>query len=231
MAKKKKKVITVEQIQEKKKEKDQEQKESLALHTLQSQLQNIKLKEWIVVISFIFGGAIGRSLMQGLPSVEPLTLFAVLAGILFGRNKGFLVGSGSLIASNFLVFGGHGPWTIFQFLGFGIAGYLGGFLSKKPSYVGVLTIMAIATVIFEIIVNVGSAFMFGFGAIFLLFLTALPFGIVHLVSNLAFALAIPKLAKIIWEKGKFNEKDLYLDLLNKYRITRKLLRRTESKSD
>ena len=74
--------------------------------------------------------------MQAVPSAEPLTFFAILAGWLFGRNKGFLAGASSLYISNFFMFGGQGPWSIFQAVGFGIAGWLGGTLRKKDLLLG-----------------------------------------------------------------------------------------------
>ncbi len=196
---------------------DEKQKsfQRLALHALEKQLQIMKLKEWLFLISFIFGAALLRVPMQAVPSAEPLTFFAILAGWLFGKKKGFLAGISSLYISNFLVFGGQGIWTFFQALGFGIAGFLGGFLRKNASVFETVLYMAIATLIFEIIVNIGSLFMFPF-SIFTLFLTALPFTLIHLVSNSIFALFLPITKKVVYEKGRFNEKELCINLINRY---------------
>ncbi len=196
---------------------DTKQKSSqrLALQALQKQLQIIRLKEWLVLISFVFGAALLRVPMQAVPSAEPLTFFAILAGWLFGKKKGFLAGASSLYISNFLVFGGHGPWTFFQALGFGIAGFIGGFLRKNTSIFESILYMLIATLIFEVVVNIGSMWMFPF-SIFTLFLTALPFTLIHLVSNSIFALFLPIVKKVIYEKGKFNEKELCINLINRY---------------
>lgn len=193
----------------------QKSAQRLALSALQKQLQIIRLKEWLVLISFVFGAALLRVPMQAVPSAEPLTFFAILAGWLFGRKKGFLAGASSLYISNFLMFGGHGPWTVFQALGFGIAGFIGGFLRKKSTIIETVVYVAIATLIFEIIINIGSLWMFPF-SIFTLFLTALPFMLIHLVSNSIFALFLPITKKVIYEKGKFNEKELCTNLINRY---------------
>jgi len=190
----------------------------VALHAVQKQLQFLNLKEWLMVIGFTFGASLLRIPMQAFPSVEPITFFAILAGWLFGKKKGFISGAGAAYASNFFMFGGQGPWSLFQALGWGVAGFLGGFLRNiKPeksyikfwlkSIVPVLLITILATLVFEISVNLGSLFMFPY-SVFTLFLTALPFLLVHTVSNIIFSIFLPLARKIVYEKGGFNEKEL-----------------------
>jgi len=189
-------------------------KARLALSTVQKQIQILKLKEYLLMGGFIVGGAVLRALMQPLPSVEPITFLAILSGWLFGSKKGFITGATSLYISNFLCFGGQGPWTPFQALGFGIAGFLGGILSrinlkkqgdsrtKMITLIGAAVgIAAVSTIIYEIIMNTASIPFFGIMG----FITAIPFGIVHLVSNISFAAALPKARQFINEKGGFSE--------------------------
>lgn len=189
-------------------------KARLAISTVQKQIQILNLKEYLILAGFIAGGAALRAAMQPLPSVEPITFIAMLAGWLFGWKKGFIVGASSLYLSNFICLGGQGPWTIFQALGFGIAGFLGGMLSriklerhensrvKTIAFIGAAVgIAAVSTIIYEIIMNAASIPFFGITA----FITALPFGIVHIASNLSFAAALPKARQFINEKGGFSE--------------------------
>ena len=193
---------------------EQNSKQRLGLFALQKQLQVLRLKEILVMAGFVSAAAFGRVLMQWLPSVEPLTFFAMLSGWLFGRKKGFAVGASSLYLSNFFVYGGQGPWTIFQALGFGIAGFAGGFLRKKATIFGCLIMAAIATLSFEIIVNFGSL-VFLPSSIFTIFFLALPFSIVHLASNLAFSVFLPWLRRYVERTGRFNEKEICMELLHK----------------
>ena len=125
--------------------------QSVAVKAVQKQLQLINLKEILILMGFVVGGALLRVPMQAVPSAEPLTFFAILTGWLLGRKRGFLAGASSLYISNFFMFGGQGPWTPFQAVGFGIAGWLGGMLRKKASYLEVIMISVIATLIFEVI--------------------------------------------------------------------------------
>lgn len=208
----------------KKSEKKSEQKKLLkveqkvALHAVQKQMQLLRLREWLVIGGFVFGGALLRVPMQAIPSAEPITFFAILAGWLFGKKKGFLTGAAAGYLSNFFMFGGQGPWSIFQMLGWGIAGFLGGFIKGiEPSknyfvywlraIVPVLVIGIISTFVFEIVLNLGWVFFFPY-SIFALFLSGLPFLLIHLVSNVSFSLLLPFARKIVYEKGKFNELEL-----------------------
>jgi len=209
----------------KKEEKELKPAQKVALHAVQKQLQLLKLREWLVVIGFIAGGALLRVPMQAIPSAEPITFFAILAGWLFGKKKGFLTGAAAGYLSNFFMFGGQGPWSIFQMVGWGIAGLLGGFIKDiKPkknyflfwvkSIIPVLIIGVIATLLFEVIMNLSWSFFMPFG-IFSLFLSGLPFLLIHLVSNITFSLFLPFARKIVYEKGKFNEIELCRSIVDR----------------
>ncbi len=154
---------------------------------------------------FVMLGAGLRAAMQFIPSVEPVTFFAVLAGWLFGSIRGFMVGATTLYVSNFLVFGGQGPWTPFQAISFGIAGLLGGLISKRMRYIEAIGCMLAATIVFELIMNLFSGIFFG-GNILLAFFTAGYFIVVHVISNISFALLMPVVGRKMRDFGGFHEK-------------------------
>ena len=192
--------------------------QKVALHAVQKQLQYLKLKQWLIVVGFIGGAAALRVPMQAIPSAEPITFFAILAGWLFGKKKGFITGASAGYLSNFLMFGGQGPWTIFQMLSWGIAGFLGGFIKDiKPkknylafwlkSIIPLMVIVIASTLTFEIIMNLSWSFFMPF-SIFGLFLSGLPFMLIHLISNITFSLFLPFARKVVYEKGKFSEMDI-----------------------
>jgi energy-coupling factor transport system substrate-specific component len=190
-------------------------KEKLALLALQKQLQVLRFKKYLLLVSFISIAAFGRVLMQSIPSVEPLTFFAMLSGWLFGKKKGFLVGASSLYLSNFFVFGGQGYWTIFQALGFGIAGFFGGFLHKNANKLECFMVALFVTLIFEIIMNISSLAFMPYG-IFISFLLGLPFLLIHVVSNSIFSLLLPRMKSYIEKTGKFNEREICLKLADEF---------------
>lgn len=194
-----------------KKEQSQISAHRVAQESIQRTLQLLRLKEILLLISFSIGGALLRIPMQKVPSAEPITFFAILAGWLFGRYKGAAVGASSLYISNFFMFGGQGPWSVFQAAGFAAAGFLGGMLRGKARWWECAVVFAGATLIFEVLMNAFT--IIGGGGIFLTFFIALPFLGIHLVSNLIFSAFLPKFRKFILEKGKFDEKKICMDAL------------------
>src|SRR3989338_6359369 len=200
-----------QELLQKKKEKQKTKlnaEQKMALHALQKQMQILELKEWLFVMGFIVIASLLRVPMQIIPNVEPLTFFALLSGWLFGWKKGILAGASSLYISNFLVFGGNGPWTIFQVIGYGLAGFLGSLLRKKATMFEVLSLAFIATLSLQLIFNLGWSMFIGFN-FFASMLTGIIFTITHVISNLIFATALPKVRKMVYEKRKFNYKELY----------------------
>ncbi len=189
-------------------------KQRLALIAIQKQLQVLRQREVILLASFVFAGVIGRVLMQPLPSVEPITFFAVLSGWLFGKKRGFLAGASSLYLSNFFVIGGQGPWTLFQAAGFGMAGFLGGFLRKRARIIECVLVMILSTLLFEIIMNISSVIFLPI-SIFTLFFTALPFTLIHILSNSIFATLLPWIKGYVGRKGNFNEREAYIMMRDK----------------
>ena len=203
---------------------EQKSSDKVALHALQKQLQVLKLKEWLILMGFIGGAALLRVPMQAIPSAEPITFFAILAGWLFGKKKGFLVGASSLYISNFLVFGGQGPWTPFQMFAFGAAGFLGGIIPKfdlssykkfwLKSIIPVVVISIFSTIIFDMVMNTSWSLSLG-GNLPLAFITGMPFLIIHLVSNSFFSFFLPFASKLVHDKGGFNEKDICNTLIGR----------------
>jgi energy-coupling factor transport system substrate-specific component len=133
---------------------------------------------------------LGRYAFQLIPSVEPLTPAAVLIGFFFGPVAGFVSGASGFLASNFLVWGGQGPWTVFQSIGAGIAGSIGGMfgLGKKTRW-KVLAATLIGVGLYELIVTAGLSYIFSFNLVFVAFylLTSLPFSLVHIGSSVGFS--------------------------------------------
>ncbi|MFH0831858.1 MAG: ECF transporter S component [archaeon] len=209
---------------------EQNSRQKLGLFALQKQLQVLRQKELLLVISFISAGVLGRILMQPLPSIEPITFFAILAGGLFGWKKGFITGASAAYLSNFFMFGGQGPWTLFQMLGFGIAGFLGGFLRNKAKIPECMMIAAIATLLFELIMNF-SSIIFIPNAIFSVFFLAVPFMLVHLVSNIAFSALLPKIKQYIYEKGSFDEKEICMEMLKTFKNLKNIRKEGKSPSE
>jgi hypothetical protein len=139
------------------------------------------------------GAVAGRVALQNYPSIEPILAFATVSGFYLGSREGFLTGSTAYVASNFLVWGAQGPWTVFQALGAGAAGFLGGKFSGIGSgRFSLIASLVAGTIVFELAVNAGSLLYMPWtlGSMVPYMLAAVPFGLVHMASTLGFGVML-----------------------------------------
>lgn len=86
-------------------------------------------RELVTVAVMAALAAASRAAFAFLPGFKPITGIIMIAGIAFGAEVGFLTGALGLFASNFLF--SQGPWTPWQMLAYGIAGFLAGLIFHK----------------------------------------------------------------------------------------------------
>jgi len=72
--------------------------------------------------------AVLRVPFAALPSVQPSSYIIICSGYSLGPFRGFMVGALTALVSN--MFLGHGPWTIFQMLSWGLMGASSAYLRK-----------------------------------------------------------------------------------------------------
>ncbi|MBI2076551.1 MAG: ECF transporter S component [Candidatus Aenigmarchaeota archaeon] len=165
----------------------------LQILLIAQKLQYSPLRIALLVTLLTSLGVLGRAALQFIPSVEPLTAIAVLNGFFFGPLAGFVSGASGFYASNYLVWGGQGPWTVFQMLGAGLAGFIGGvFGFGKKSRWKVLAATSIGLLFYELIVTIGLSAIVSFNPAFiaLYLLTSLPFSVVHMASSVGFSITL-----------------------------------------
>ncbi len=71
----------------------------------------------------------GRILFVSLPSVNPSSFIVIMSAMVFGPSFGFMTGALTALVSNMLL--GHGPWTLWQMLLWGLMGFIAG-MARKP---------------------------------------------------------------------------------------------------
>ena len=98
-------------------------------------------------------GVSGRILLEPIPNVQPVTVIVLLAGIYFGAPRAIAL-SGIIALSSNLILLGHGPWTLFQVIGWGTVGLIGALLSEHLLKEGRLELNRVA------LASVVSAFLF-----------------------------------------------------------------------
>lgn len=138
-------------------------------------------------------GILGRVALQHYPSIETVLPVAIAVGFYAGKKQGLASGMTGFYATNFLVYGGQGPWTFYQVAGAGLAAVMASYMSKissgKNMYFGSLIMGALA---FELVVNSVSLISSGTGLLSApsYLLAAVPFALTHLVSTLGFGVTI-----------------------------------------
>ncbi|MGE4428091.1 MAG: ECF transporter S component [Solirubrobacteraceae bacterium] len=139
--------------------------------------------------------AIARVAFAPLPNIKPTTDIVLLAGFVLGPAPGFAVGAFAALTSNFVF--GHGPWTPWQMVAWGVCGLIGaGLATVTRGRAGRWTIALVcgaAGLLFGLIMALSTWLTFTDGpaedTLPLIIVSALPFDIAHAVGNLVFALA------------------------------------------
>lgn len=78
------------------------------------------LRKAAIVSCLVALGAAGRIPASMIPGLQPATFFVILAGVTLGPSAGMAAGIGVPLLSNFFL--GHGPWTLWQMMAWGLCG-------------------------------------------------------------------------------------------------------------
>ena len=149
------------------------------------------LQKQLVKMAALFGAATAlRVAWQAIPFLEPIIPATLLAGTLWGKNRGAAFGAGIMYASNFAVFGGNGPWTLSQCIGMGMVGAIGSRLLVTGRKTAVIA-AALATTVYDIVTNLFWVAIVGPAAI----ISAVPIYLLHLGTNVGLALTLPEIVK------------------------------------
>ena len=154
----------------------------------------------------------GRILFAAIPDFKPVTAICILAGIVFGKRSGFMVGAFAALVSNF--FFGQGPWTPWQMYAWGLIGYLFGCLAqtslfeKHPKAVYVLGFLA--PYLYGLLLNgwyvIGYVRPITWVSVGAAYLAGLPLDTLHCVATLFFLLLLyaPWYKKLQRIKAKYD---------------------------
>lgn len=136
--------------------------------------------------------AAGRVLFCLVPDVKPVSAICILAGVVFGKRCGFMVGALAALVSNF--FFGQGPWTPWQMYAWGLVGYGAGVLAEHGVFdrgrAPVLVYGFLSPLVYGFLLNswhvVGYLNPITWEGALLAYGAGLPFDLVHAVSTVAF---------------------------------------------
>jgi energy-coupling factor transport system substrate-specific component len=107
-------------------------------------------RRWVLIgVLGALAGAV-RVPFAFVPGVQPSTALVIVAGLALGARVGLGVGVMVPLVSN--AFLGHGPWTPFQMLAWGLVGLLSGCLPRLPRVV-MAAWGAVAAMLFGLIMD------------------------------------------------------------------------------
>jgi energy-coupling factor transport system substrate-specific component len=176
----------------------------------------VRSVKWVALVSILGSlSAVLRIPFAAIPSVQPCTFLVICSGYVLGPAAGFLVGTLTTLVSNMAL--GHGIWSLYQILGWGLAGALAPALRRltknASSLRTALIIFGFAWgYVFGLITNL-SFWVYFFNPSLESFiavqLASIWFDTVHAINNVVLlGLLGPKtiglLEGVLWGKNRFN---------------------------
>jgi energy-coupling factor transport system ATP-binding protein len=169
-------------------------------------------RELIIISVLCALGVAGRAAFFMLPEFKPIAAMVIIAGVAFGGEAGFLVGSLTMLVSNIMF--GQGPWTPWQMFAMGMIGFLAGVLFRKgflrPNRLTLCMFGGLsALIIYGGLMNPAAVLMFYDNPTWPMFLSAyllgFPFDLVHASATVIFLwlIAQPMLEKLDRIKVKY----------------------------
>ena len=131
-----------------------------------------------------------------IPILKPVSALTIITGLYLGGETGFLVGAMSAVISN--LYFGHGPWTAFQMLAWGIIGLTAGIISEPlKSKRSLLIAYGIAAgIAYSFIMDIWTVLGYNNGFSLKLYLaalqTAVPYTVSYVLSNVLFLYLLAK---------------------------------------
>lgn len=131
-----------------------------------------------------------------IPILKPVSALTIITGLYLGGETGFLVGAMSAVISN--LYFGHGPWTAFQMLAWGIIGLTAGIISEPlKSKRSLLIAYGIAAgIAYSFIMDIWTVLWYNNGFSLKLYLaalqTAVPYTVSYVLSNVLFLYLLAK---------------------------------------
>ena len=166
-------------------------------------------REVALVAALCALGVAGRSAFFMLPQFKPVAALAILCAAAYGPETGFLIGAGTMLASN--LFFGQGPWTPWQMCAMGLVGYFTGLIFRKRTCRLALCLWGGAAVfcVYGLMVNVSSAITYQpeltWSTLLPYIVSGVPFDLIHAGGTMIFLwlLAEPAMEKLRRVKQKF----------------------------
>lgn len=151
--------------------------------------------KFAITSSLILGGAFARTLMVGLPNIEPVMLVTLVSGVKYGWKHGLITGFLVMMLSDMLIYGTVPYFALALPLGilattsiltntsYAFIGFLSGFFRNRTRRVELVGLAAFLTIVYDLLTNMGIALVWGITIPHAL-LQGIPFMVLHLLGNI-----------------------------------------------
>ena len=146
-------------------------------------VRRIALLSMMIAIAYV-----GRSLLQVVPNVQPVTTMLIILTLTMGIADGLIVATLSILISNLSM--GMGIWTIAQIISFSIIVLITGLIIKPiykkiPKWMMVLY-AAFTGLLYGFIISFFMKYLIGFDSFWAYYLMGIPMDLMHAFGNGAF---------------------------------------------
>jgi energy-coupling factor transport system substrate-specific component len=147
--------------------------------------------QWGMLVLLAAFGVSGRILLDPIPNVQPVTVLVLLAGAYYGAPRALALAAIVALASN-VMYLGHGPWTIFQAIGWGAIGLVGALSANLIVVEGrvrighLAVIAALSGLAFNWFVSLSILLEVGSSMLVPYLLNGLVFDLYHMAGNVLF---------------------------------------------
>ncbi|MGF7060354.1 ECF transporter S component [Brassicibacter mesophilus] len=180
--------------------------------------KEISIKKISLIATLAGFAGVSRVPFAAIPNVQPTTFLVIISGYVFGPYFGFIVGAVSAIVSN--VFLGHGPWTLWQMLAWGLSGLSAGILqkiNKNSSRFFLAVYCFLWGFLFDYIMNLWHWLFFiyplNLKSFIAVYINSFYFDLLHALGNFGFAFLLGK--DFINVLSRFKDRLTYTELPDK----------------
>ncbi|WP_432408113.1 ECF transporter S component [Wukongibacter sp. M2B1] len=167
----------------------------LAFISYERKKTSVKEISLIATLSGLAG--VSRVPFAGIANVQPTTFLVIISGYVFGPRFGFMVGAVATLVSNSFL--GHGPWSPWQMMAWGLAGLSGGILRKimsKPHRLKLSIFAFVWGFLFGYIMNLWHWLFFVYplslSSFIATYIRSFYFDLMHALGNFAFTYFLGK---------------------------------------
>ena len=137
----------------------------------------------------------GRILLQPLPNIQPVTVTIILVGIYYRYPWAIAVSAVVALSTNMISLG-HGPWTVFQVIGWSVVGIGGSVFADKLLIDGkialnrLMVFSVVSAFAFDWIVSASILLNHDISTFYPYLVNGLLFDVFHALGNAAFVILL-----------------------------------------